>query len=74
MATPIRVAAAVSWLLAADLALALHAVTTKLGGGSGETRLYRCLNSAVARADANPHLPAMFRDPRDVADSTASSN
>lgn len=69
MPTSIRVVAAVAWLLAADLALAIHTVTRKIVGGSGETRLFRCLNSAVARADASPHLPALFRDPRDVADS-----
>jgi len=66
MAITFRVAAAVSWLTAADLALAIY---TRSPGATDKTRLFSCLNSAVARADANPHLPARFRDLRDVADS-----
>jgi hypothetical protein len=64
-----RILAAIVWLMAADLALAIY---TRSPGATDKTFLFRCLNSAVARADANPHLPARFRDPRDVADSLRS--
>jgi hypothetical protein len=60
-----RTVAAIAWLMAADLALAIY---TRSPGATDKTLLFRCLNSAVARADANPHLPARYRDPRDVAD------
>lgn len=66
-----RTLAAIAWLMAADAALAVHAATHRLAGITVETPLYRRLNSAVARADANPHLPDRYRDPRDVADTHA---
>jgi hypothetical protein len=68
MANPIRTLAAVSWLAAADLALAIHARCTRAVGVTAETPMFRRLNSAVTRADANPHLPARLRDPRCIAD------
>jgi hypothetical protein len=64
-----RTVAAIAWLMAADCALAIY---TRSPGATDKTRMFRCLNSAVARADANPHLPARFRDPRDVADTLRS--
>jgi hypothetical protein len=64
-----RTAAAIAWLMAADTALAIHTAATRLAGITVETPMYRRLNSAVAWADANPYLPARYRDPRDVADS-----
>jgi hypothetical protein len=64
-----RTLAAIVWLAAADLALAIY---TRSPGATDRTLLFRRLNSAVARADANPHLPSRFRDPRDVADSLRS--
>lgn len=64
-----RTLAAISWLHAADLALAIY---TRSPGATDRTRMFRRLNSAVARADASPHLPARLRDPRDVADSLRS--
>lgn len=73
MATPVRTAAAAVWLAAADLALAVHTRVTSSVGVTAETRTFRRLNSAVTRADANPYLPARFRDPRDVADSLNST-
>lgn len=69
MAALVRTAAAVVWLGSADLALILHTRVTSAVGVTAETRTFRRLNSAVARADASPYLPARFRDPRDVADS-----
>jgi hypothetical protein len=66
-----RTVAAITWLKAADTALALHTASCRLAGITAETSLYRRLNSAVARADANPHLPTRYRDPRDVADTAA---
>ncbi|MFJ9101325.1 hypothetical protein ACIRJM_22990 [Streptomyces sp. NPDC102405] len=69
MATSIRSVAAVVWLAAADLALALHTRSLAAAGVTTETPMHRRLNSAVDRADANSYLPARFRDPRDVADS-----
>lgn len=63
-----RTFAAIAWLRAADAALAIHAASSRLAGITAETPMYRRLNSAVARADANPHLPDRYRDPRDVAD------
>lgn len=63
-----RTLAAIGWLKAADTALAIHTASSKLAGITVATPMYRRLNSAVARADANPHLPARYRDPRDVAD------
>lgn len=64
-----RTTAAIVWLKTTDLALTLHTASLKAVGVTGETPMFRRLNSAVARADANPHLPTRFRDPRDVADS-----
>jgi|1185.fasta_scaffold02297_8 hypothetical protein len=66
-----RTLAAIVQLKAADTALAIHAASQRLAGITVETPLYRRLNSAVAKADANPHLPSRYRDPRDVADSAA---
>jgi hypothetical protein len=67
-----RTLAAIAWLKAADTALALHSASTRLAGITAETPTFRRLNSAVARADASPHLPPCYRDPRDVADSRRS--
>lgn len=66
-----RTLAAIVQLKAADTALALHAASHRLAGITAETQLYRRLNSAVAKADANPHLPTRYRDPRDVANPAA---
>ncbi|MCX4809006.1 hypothetical protein OG601_47270 [Streptomyces sp. NBC_01239] len=66
-----RALAAITWLYAADAALALHAACHRLAGITAETPLYRRLNVVVTYADANPHLPSRYRDPRDVADSAA---
>lgn len=66
-----RTLAAITWLYAVDAALAIHTTSHRLAGTTAETPLYRRLNSMVARADANPHLPPRYRDPRDVADTTA---
>ncbi|MCX5253603.1 hypothetical protein OOK27_05370 [Streptomyces canus] len=63
-----RTLAAIAWLRAADAALTIHTASSRLAGITAETPMYRRLNAAVARADANPHLPARYRDPRDVAD------
>ncbi|MFJ6566600.1 hypothetical protein ACIQNU_04220 [Streptomyces sp. NPDC091292] len=63
-----RALAAVASLKAADAALALHSTALKAAGITAETPMYRRLNSAVARADANPHLPDRYRDPRDITD------
>lgn len=68
-----RTLAAIAHLKAADAALSIHTASSKLAGITVETRMFRCLNSAVARADSNPHLPARYRDPRDVADTLANS-
>ena len=65
----VRAFAAIVWLSAADLALAVHTASHRAAGITAETPLFRRLNSAVARADANPRLPVRYRDPRDVADS-----
>lgn len=67
-----RTLAAVAYLKVADTALTIHSATHRLAGITVETPMFRCLNSAVARADANPHLPARYRDPRDVADTLRS--
>lgn len=64
-----RALAAISWLRAADLALAIYA---RSPGATDRTRMFRCLNSAVARADASPYLSARHHDPRGVADSLRS--
>ncbi|MFF2852646.1 hypothetical protein ACFVT5_41095 [Streptomyces sp. NPDC058001] len=66
-----RTIAAIASLKAADAALTLHTTATRLAGVTAETPMYRRLNSAVARADANPHLPDRYRDPRDIADEEA---
>ena len=63
-----RTLAAITWLKVADAALVLHTFSHRLAGITAETPLYRRLNAAVAHADANPHLPSRYRDPRDVAD------
>jgi len=67
-----RTLVAITWLYAADAALAVHGTSLRLVGITAETPMFRRLNSAVARADANPHLPFRHRDPRDVADSRRS--
>lgn len=64
-----RTLAAIVWLKAADTALAIHSASHRLTGITVVTPMFRRLNSAVARADASPYLPARYRDPRDVADS-----
>ena len=64
-----RTLAAIVWLMAADAALAIHRISTQLAGIHNPGPVYRRLNSAVDRADANPYLPPRYRDPRDVADS-----
>lgn len=66
-----RTLAAIVCLKAADIALAVHTASHRLTGITAETRTFRCLDSAVARADANPHLPPRYRGPRDVADTAA---
>lgn len=67
-----RTLAAIVCLKAADTALAIHTASSRLAGTTAETRMFRRLNSAVARADSNPHLPSRYRDTRDVADSLRS--
>jgi hypothetical protein len=59
---PIRTAAAVARLKLADRAL------DKLDAETDQTPRWQAANRRVADADANPHLPERFRDPRDVED------
>jgi hypothetical protein len=63
----IRTAHAIARLAITDTRLATHHAYVRLTGNVKETPRFRRYNNAVAAALLDPHLPARFREPADLA-------